>query len=61
MTAEQIRQEELLSEPTAEDIAGDEYLMNHDPTQQEIEDLEERVKEVSLDNAKRDVTEIDHP
>jgi len=35
--------------------------MNHNPTQQEIEDLEERVKEVGLDNAERDVTEIDHP
>ena len=62
MTPEQIEQEELsLGEPTTEDVAGDEYLMNHNPTQQEIEDLEERVKEVSLDNAERDVTEIDHP
>jgi len=62
MTPEQIRQEELFPrQPVSWDRAGDQYLMNHEPTQAEVEHLEERVKEVSWDNAKRDVTEINHP
>ena len=54
--------EELFpSEPTAEDVAGDEYLMNYNPTQAEVEELEERVKESRWSNERNDVTETDHP
>jgi len=54
--------EELFpSEPTAEDVAGDEYLMNYNPTQAEVEELEERVKESRRSNERNDVTETDHP
>ena len=54
--------EELFpSKPTAEDIAVDEYLMNYNPTQAEVEELEERVKESRRSNERNDVTETDHP
>ena len=48
-------------EHTQADFDGDQWLMDHDPTPQEEEELEEKVKQARRANETMDVAEIDHP
>lgn len=59
MTLEQIEQETALQEQALD--RGDQWLMDYEPTDQDVDRLNEAIRQSRRENEEKDVTEIDHP